>query len=184
MLFWGGFTAALLLCFSGMLLAASGDQGLLEIRIKDHREAIGDFSRVTLTLGKISVSPKPGLAFWKIGWQDLVPSVAAIDLTKYAGKDSVTVYNAMTNAGAFDAIQLKLSGIQGVLKKTQRQAPIKNSLTPIKLAFLVEPKGKTVIMLDLVVLDMSDHPPAGYELAIKGYEVYTNGKLVDKVPPG
>jgi hypothetical protein len=33
-------------------------------------------------------------------------------------------------------------------------------------------------------MDMSDHPPLGYELAIRGYELYDNGKLVDKVPPG
>jgi hypothetical protein len=38
--------------------------------------------------------------------------------------------------------------------------------------------------VDLVVSDFSDHPPRGYELAIRGYELYTNGKLVGKVPPG
>lgn len=41
-----------------------------------------------------------------------------------------------------------------------------------------------MIVLDLMVLDMSDHPPQGYELGLNGYEVYSNGKLVDKIPPG
>jgi hypothetical protein len=36
----------------------------------------------------------------------------------------------------------------------------------------------------LTVMDMSDHPPRGYELQIKGYELYNNGKLLGKVPPG
>jgi len=34
------------------------------------------------------------------------------------------------------------------------------------------------------VLDMSDHPPRGYELGVQGYEIYTDGKLAAKVPPG
>jgi hypothetical protein len=41
-----------------------------------------------------------------------------------------------------------------------------------------------VAVLDLVVLDMSDHPAPGYQLNLAGYELYTNGKLIDKIPPG
>jgi hypothetical protein len=44
--------------------------------------------------------------------------------------------------------------------------------------------GETLLVLDLVVTDFSDHPPRGYELGIKGYELFTNGKLIQKVPPG
>jgi hypothetical protein len=176
--------AAFLLLFGSMFPAAGADQGLLEIRIKDHREAIGDFSRLTVKLGKIAISAKPGFAFWKTGWTELSPSLQTVDLTKYTSEESAVVFAGMVDAGAFDAIQLKLDGIKGVLKKNRRQAPVKNTLTPIKLAFSVEPKGKAAIILDLVVLDMSDHPPRGYELGIKGYELYVNGKLTDKVPPG
>jgi hypothetical protein len=152
--------------------------------VKDHREAIGDFSRLTLRIDKIAISPKPGLAFWKVGWRELPLALQAVELTKYTGKESAVVFKGMINAGAFDAIQLKLDGIEGILKKGQRQAQVKNTLTPIKLSFSVEPKGITVLILDLVVLDMSDHPPRGYELGIKGYELYMNGKLIDRIPPG
>jgi hypothetical protein len=180
--------AALCLIFGllevGALHAASTEQGIFEVRIKDHREAIGDFSHLNLKLDKIAISPRAGLAFWKTGWRELPPALATIDLTKYTGKESVAVFNGMINPGAFDAIELKLAGIEAVLKKNQRQIPVKNLLAPIKLSFAVEPKGKTVIILDLVILDMSDHPPRAYELAIKGYELYRNGKLVDKIPPG
>jgi hypothetical protein len=157
----------LLLLFGGALHAASPEQGLLEIRVKDHREAIGDFSRLILKLGKISISPKPGLAFWQVGWREMSPAVSAIDLTKYTGKDSVTIFKDTINAGAFDAIQLKLDGTEGVLKKNQRRAQVKNVLTPIKLPFTVERKGETLIVLDLVVFDMSDHPPRGTNWASK-----------------
>ncbi|MEK7335087.1 MAG: cytochrome c oxidase assembly protein, partial [Candidatus Binatota bacterium] len=54
----------------------------------------------------------------------------------------------------------------------------------LPLAFSVYQKGETLIILALVVTDMSDHPPRGYELHIKGYELFTDGKLVDKIPPG
>lgn len=172
------------LLLGGGLKTASAQQGVLEIRLKDHREAIGDFSRLTIKIGKIAVSPKPGFAFWKAEWRELSPSTAAIDLTKYTGKESVVVFREMIGAGAFDAIRLKLDGLEGILKKNQRQAAVKSILTPIKLSFSVEPKGETVIVLDLVVLDMSDHPPRGYELGIQGYEVRIDGRLIDKVPPG
>jgi hypothetical protein len=31
---------------------------------------------------------------------------------------------------------------------------------------------------------MSDHPARGYELSLKGYELMTNGKLMQRIPPG
>ncbi len=66
------------------MLAAPGfshsdEQGTLEIRIKDHREAIADFSNVILTLDAILVSPRPGLKFWQTQWKSLAPSVASLD---------------------------------------------------------------------------------------------------------
>jgi hypothetical protein len=187
----GGLTALagvvvilIALAFAAALGAAASDQGLLEIRVKDHREAIEDFSRLTLTLGNIAISPKAGLAIWTKRWRELPTSVRTIDLTKYLGNSSVAVFKGSMDAGAFDAVQLKLDGIEGVLKKNQRQANVKNTLTPIKLPFSVERNGETIIVLDLVVLDMSDHPPRGYELGLRGYALYKNGKLIDKVPPG
>jgi hypothetical protein len=169
------------------LLASSGgatnDQGLLEVRVKDHREAIGDFSRFTLKLASIGLSSATGLAFWRSGWREWPPSVQSIDLTKYTGKQSVAVFTGMIDTGSFDAVRVDIAAIDAVSKKSGGPASVKNSLTPIKLSFSIEPQRKTVIILDLVVLDLSDHPPRGYELGIKGYELYRDGKLIDKVPP-
>jgi hypothetical protein len=164
--------------------AAGDGQGSLEIRIKDHREAIGDFSKLTLTFTEILISPKPGLKFWQSGWKSLTPNVQSIDLTKYIGKNSVAIYRDKLPSGSFDAINLRLKQIDTILKPKQRSAPVKNLIGPVKLPFAVQAGGETVIVLDLVVLDMSDHPPNGYELGVNGYELYTNGKLVGKVPPG
>jgi hypothetical protein len=174
----------LFLTLGNTAYGAGGDQGQLEIRVKDHREAIGDFSRLILKLDKLSISPAAGLMFWQSRWQDLTPTVESIDLTKYLGKESVMIFKQTINVGSFDAIQLTLKGVDGILKTTQRSAQIKNSMGAIKLAFSIQPQAPTVIILDLVVLDMSDHPPMSYQLGIKGYELYRNGKLVDKIPPG
>ena len=165
-------------------VAAQSDRGTFEVRIKDHREAIDDFSRLLITIDKIAISLRPGLKFWQIDWKEFSPSPTSIDLTKYVGKDSAGVLRADIDAGAFDAFHLKIKTIDGLLKKNRRGAPVKNAIGPIKLSFDIAPGGKTVLVLDLTVMDLSDHPPQGYELILKGYELYTNGKLVDKIPPG
>jgi hypothetical protein len=84
----------------------------------------------------------------------------------------------------FDGFHLKIKNIDARLKKKQRGAIVKNAIGPLKLSFQVPAQGETLLVLDLVVTDFSDHPPRGYELGIKGYELYTNGKLVEKIPPG
>jgi hypothetical protein len=164
--------------------AAAEKQGMLEIRIKDHREAIGDFSTLTLAIAEILISPKPGLKFWQGGWKTITPTTRSIDLTKYVGKNSVRLFRGSIGAGSFDAIHLKLKGVSGLLKKNRSAAQIKDAIGPIKLSFEIRNQGEALIVLDLVVLDMSDHPPRGYELGVKGYELYTDGKLAAKVPPG
>ena len=164
--------------------AAGQDQGVLEIQIRDHRDAIEDFAKLNITIETISISPKPGLMFWQTGWKNLTPSAATVDLTQYIGKKTARVFRAPINAGAFDAFQLKLKNINAVLKKNGRSAPVKNTLGTVKLSFEVPARGETVLILDLVVTDFSDHPPRHYELGMRGYELYTDGKLVDKIPPG
>ena len=132
-------TALLVLgcCCLASISRAAEARGMLEIQIKDHRDAIGDFAKLNITI----------------------------------------------DAGSFDDFQLNLRNIDGVLKKNQKNAPVKNTVGPVKLSFDVPAKGETILVIDLTVVDLSDHPPRGYELGIRGYELYTNGKLIGKVPP-
>ena len=176
--------AWLCLAFAVPRLLEGAEPATLEVRVKDHREAIVDFSNLILNFDAILLSPKAGLKFWQTEWKSLAPAIPSVDLTKYTGKQSVSVFRGPISAGSFDAIHLKIKNVHGTLKKNSRSASVKNKVGPIKLAFDTGAHGDTVIILDLVVLDMSDHPPGGYELDLKGYELYTNGKLVDKIPPG
>jgi hypothetical protein len=177
-------TLLLLVLWVAPGFAGQPEQGAFEIRIKDHREAIDDFSRLLLTIDRIAISPKPGLRFWQTSWKEFSPSQASLDLTKYVGKQSAKIFRADIDAGAFDAFHLKIKSVDGLLKKNQRSAPVKNTIGPVKLSFDIAARGETVLVLDLTVIDFSDHPPRGYELSVKGYELYSNGKLVDKIPPG
>jgi hypothetical protein len=176
-------TLMLLVLWAGSAVAGP-EQGTFEVRIKDHREAIDDFSRLILTVDKVAISPKPGLKFWQTSWKEFSASQVSVDLTKYIGKNSAKIFRADIDVGAFDAFQLKIKSLEGFLKKTQLNVPVKNTLGPVKLSFDIAPRGETVLVLDLTVIDLSDHPPRGYELSLKGYELYRNGKLADKIPPG
>ena len=162
---------------------AQNAPGILEIQLKDHREAIGDFSQVKILIDKIALSPRPGLKFWQSGWQEIAPSSESVDLTQFTGKKAARIFRGEVGAGAFDAFNIKIKTITAVLKKTRGSASIKNKVGPVKLAFEVPAQGETLLVIDLVVTDFSDHPPQGYELGIRGYELSTNGKLVGKIPP-
>jgi len=179
-------TALLVLacCCVASISRAAEAKGVLEIQIKDHRDAIGDFAKLNIVIDKILISPKAGLKIWQTGWKELSAAPETVDLTKYTCKSTARVFRSSIDAGQFDAFHLKLKNIDGVLKKTLKSAPVKNTVGPVQLSFDVPAKGETILVVDLTVVDSSDHPPRGYELSIKGYELYTNGKLVGKIPPG
>ena len=116
-------------------LGAESDQGVLEIQIKDHREAIDDFAKLNIAVDKILISPKAGIKFWQTGWKELTPAIVTVDLTQYAGKKTARLFRGELPAGSFDALHLKIRNITAVLKKTHRTAPVKNTIGPVKLSF-------------------------------------------------
>ncbi len=156
-------------------------KGTLEVRLKDHREAIVDFLKLEVRLDSVRIHPKG--APRKLGWLTLQPVRGRIDLTKYIGGNSASILKGKVGTGPYEAIDLKLKGIEGMLKKTGKGVRVKNQLGPIRLPFSIHEKKATLIVIDLTVIDISDHPPRGYELHIKGYELYTDGRLIKKIPP-
>jgi hypothetical protein len=171
-------------CLLTSASAAQREQGVLEIQIKDHRDAIGDFAKLNITIEKFLISPIPGLMIWPTDWKEIGFTSSPVDLTQYVGKKTARIFRGTIDAGSFDAFHLKIKTIDGLLKNKQRSVPVKDKTGPVKLSFDIKPQGDTILILDLVVSDMSDHPPLGYELGIRGLELFTNGKLVEKIPPG
>lgn len=152
-------------------------KGTLEVRIKDHREAIDDFAKLDIFIDAVRLKP------WG-AWIDLKPDLVSFDLTAYTKGNSLTVFKGEIDSGSFEGFHLKLGKIEGTLKKNNISAPVKNEVGPIQMSLSIEPKKVTLVTIDLKVLDLSDHAGRGYELHINGYEHTLDGKLVEKVPPG
>ena len=159
-------------------------QGTLEVRVKDHRDAIDDFRSVELGLGKLRLAPNARLRSSDPGWLELTPQLDRMDLTRYKdGKAAATVYRGALAPGRFAAVDLQVAEIRGILAKSGSPGRVKNAVKPIRLGFEVKPGVTTVVVLDLDLLDLSDHPGRGYELLIKGYELYEDGRLLRRIPP-
>jgi len=157
--------------------------GTLEIRVKDHREAIGDFAVLEVIVETIRIGPESGIAPPTMEWTELNPSPNTVDLTRFTGKDSARIFKGSLPRGNFAAIQVRLHPVTGTLKNNQKKVPVADLTSPIRLPFSIQSKVQTLIVLDLVVVDMSDHPPRAYELHVGGYELYTDGRLIARVPP-
>ena len=159
--------------------------GTLEVRVKDHRDAIDDFRSVDLRFGRLRLAPDARMRSTDPGWLELAPRLDQVDLTRYKdGSAAATVYRGTLPPGRFAAVDLQVTDIRGILRKTGAPDKIKNAVGPIRLGFEIKPAATTVVILDLELLDLSDHPGRGYELLIKGYELYENDRLLQKIPPG
>ena len=159
--------------------------GTLEVRVKDHRDAIDDFRSVELRFGRLRLAPDARMRSTDPGWLELAPQLDRMDLTRYKdGSAAATVYRGALPPGRFAAVDLQVTGIRGILRKTGTADKVKNAVAPIRLGFEIKPATATVVILDLDLLDLSDHPGRGYELLIKGYELYENDRLLQKIPPG
>ena len=180
---------ALVLSFAILGCGASSDSGdastgTLEIHLTDHREAIGDFARLDVEIDRLRLHPKRLLSLRRSDWLDLQPAVASADLTQYTDRRTLAIWRGELPSGRFEALHLKLKSAGGELKESAEAAPVADEAGPIRLPFDVKSGETTRIIVDLVVLDMSDHPNRGYEVHVRGYELYYNGALADKVPPG
>ena len=185
-LFFTFILAAGLALFGCSASSDSGDAatGTLEIHLTDHREAIGDFARLDVEIDAVRLHPKRLLSLRQSDWLDLQPSVASVDLTQYTDRRTLVIWSGELPAGRFEAVHLRLKDAGGELKESAEGALVADEAGPIRLPFDVKTGETTRIVVDLVVLDMSDHPNRGYEVHVRGYELYYNDTLADKVPPG
>ena len=182
-----GITLSLVLCGCNTPSDSNdgtGPTGTLEIHVTDHREAIGDFARLDVEIDTVRLHPKRLLSLRRSDWLDLQPAVASVDLTQVTEKRTIAIWSGELPTGRFEAIHLKLKNAGGELKESAEAVPVADEARPIHLPFDVRANDVTRVVVDLVVLDMSDHPNRGYEVHVRGYELYYNDTLADKVPPG
>ena len=167
--------ALILLIFFGVTgcAAANSGSGNLEVRLWDHREAIDDFSKLQLTLSTVGIHPANQAR--SRGWIELTPSIQELDLTQYMDGQQATIATAEIETASYDAVRLTIDQAAGVLKDGQ---PVKVNVRfdVVALDFRIRDGETTVVGIDLMVLDMSDHPDQGYELHLREAMVVRNNQ--------
>lgn len=144
--------------------ASEPEKGSLEVRVYDHREAIGDFDELWLTISAVAIHPadQPRTA----GWLELEPNLNELDLTGYIEGQQAVILQTTVETGLYNAVRLTVDRAAGPLKEGD-QAEVDVKVDPVALDFWIRPNRPTILGLDLVVLDLSDHPDQGYELQIR-----------------
>ncbi|MBV7337929.1 DUF4382 domain-containing protein [Chloroflexi bacterium TSY] len=138
--------------------------GTLEIHVWDHREAIDDFRTLGLTISVIAIHAAEESR--TEGWVELPTSVQELELTQLVDGAKETIMQSDIDTGVYDAVRLNLDQITGILTNGE-QATVKDAFQPVALDFQIRHNETTVLGVDLVVFDMSDHPGRGYELHIR-----------------
>lgn len=138
--------------------------GKLEVRVGDHREAIGDFDELWLSFSAVGIHPagQPRTE----GWLELTASVQELDLTQYTEGRTLLITEAMVESGAYNAVRLPIDRATGILIDG-RPVEVTVMSETAALDFQVRDGLTTVLALDLVVLDVSDHPGQDYELHLR-----------------
>jgi hypothetical protein len=130
----------------------------------DHREAIEDFSELRLSFSTIALHPEGEPR--TDGWIQLETSVKGLDLTRYVDGKKAIILHTNVEPGNYDGIWFTIERVAGTLKNGE-QVDVAVVMEPVALNFLVTDGRATRLGLDLVVMDLSDHPGSGYELQIR-----------------
>jgi hypothetical protein len=160
---WFGLMLATALLGAGCTLPNTAP-GTLEVRVRDHREAIRDFRELRLSLAAVAIHPagRPRTE----GWIEWPPAVRELDLTQYTTGAEAVIIQTPAEAGPYNAVRLTVTQASGTLADGQ-PAEVKISFETAALNFQIRPSQTTVLGLDLVVFDLSDHPSQGYELHLR-----------------
>ncbi|MAS35484.1 MAG: hypothetical protein CL610_15845 [Anaerolineaceae bacterium] len=159
-------SASFLLILSLLLAScASGavSPGRIEMRITDHREAIGDFDRLDITIERVGVHPAS--AARTAGWMDFEPDTAAVDLTQVLDGRTAAILEAELPAGEYDAVRLHVASGAGDLK-TGEAVTLPGFEQAVRVPFAVRADAVVGIVIDLIVESEDDHPGGGYEINI------------------
>jgi hypothetical protein len=144
--------------------AASEETGRLHVRITHHREAIADFTRLPVTIAAVGVHPAGQPR--REGWIRLLVPAPVVDLVQ-ATREPVLLLEAPVPPGAYDAVRLEMDRGRGTLATGEEVPVTVPSRGTAAVSFRVKAGQATVLTLDLVVHDLTDHPGQRYGVAIR-----------------
>lgn len=159
-------SASFLLILGLLLVSCSSgadSPGRIEVQITDHREAIGDFDRLDITIERIGVHP--AIAARTEGWMDFEPDTAVVDLTQVLDGRTAAILEAELPTGEYDAMRLQVTSGAGDLK-TGEAVTVPGFEQAVRVPFAVRSDATVGIVIDLVVESEDDHPGGGYEINI------------------
>lgn len=139
-------------------------RGNLEVRLKDHREAIADFDRLELGISRVGIQrgPRPQAAAWIF----VPPSNGRVDLTRLVEGRYAVILNEEVPAGEYRWVRIDLERAEGLLKDGTRPR-IEVFDDPVAFNFAVAAGETTAVTIDMIVLDLREHPGKGYALHIQ-----------------
>ncbi len=133
--------------------------GTVEILLSDHREAIGDFARLTVEIDRLELHP--AISPPESGWIVLNPAITEADLTQLIGEASLPVVSQAVAAQNYDAVRLVLSGAIGILNDGA-EIEFGEFSEAGRVEFELADAGRATILIDLVVQSRVDHPGEAY----------------------
>ena len=167
---WTARVAASLLVLAAtapaLLTTPAGGQegGRLQVWITDHREAIGDFASLPVTITALGIHPAGQPR--REGWLRLLVPAPVVDLVE-ATREPVLLLEAAVPPGVYDAVRLEMDRGRGTLKTGEEVAVTVPSRGTAAVAIRIQAGRTRVFTLDLVVHDLTDHPGQRYGVAIR-----------------
>ena len=149
-----------------LLTTPAGGQevGRLQVWITDHREAIADFTGLPVTIGAVAIHPTAQPR--REGWLRLLVPAPVVDLVE-ATRAPVLLLEAPVPPGVYDAVRLEMDRGRGTLRTGEEVAVTVPSRGTAAVSFRTQAGQTTVLTLDLVVHDLTDHPGKRYGVSIR-----------------
>jgi hypothetical protein len=149
-----------------LLTTPAGGQevGRLQVWITDHREAIADFTGLPVTIAAVAIHPTAQPR--REGWLRLLVPAPVVDLVE-ATRAPVLLLEAPVPPGVYDAVRLEMDRGRGTLRTGEEVAVTVPSRGTAAVSFRTQAGQTTVLTLDLVVHDLTDHPGQRYGVAIR-----------------
>ena len=159
-----GFLLSLLLACQALPASSENavPEGILEIRISDHRQAIGDFECLDVTIERLSVHPASSER--AAGWLDFAPDTPVIDLTQVVGDQATTILMTSLPPDDYDAVRLVVAGGQGELKANGDSLKVPGFEETARVTFTLKAGEVVSLLMEVIVESEEDHPGGGYQM--------------------
>ena len=139
-------------------------RGKIVVLLTDHREAIDDFNSLVVEIDKIRFHKKSFAP--EKGWVAVDCKKQLFDLTKYKDGKLFQLVEVELSEGNYDAIELLISEAYGT-PKGQSELGVPVDIGIVRTSFVVSPQQTLKLILDLTVLDVSDHPGEKWLIILK-----------------